>query len=171
MTFMEHVYPVVLRRARLVFRERGPEEREELTAEAVCVALDGFRSIQRRRKKGVTAKSIAFYSVRRAGSGRKIASSDSKNDAMHHVTHDVDDLPEDLIHNLTREDDNPSDLAALRIDFPAYLRTVNTQKRRACRLFLDGHGNREVSRRLHVTQGRVSQLRRELFEGYYAFTL
>jgi hypothetical protein len=79
MTFLD-VYPVVLLRCRLI--HGTPEEKEELTAEAVCVALDDFRSLERRGKTA-SPKSIAYYAVMRACSGRKIATSDHKRDAMH----------------------------------------------------------------------------------------
>ena len=166
MTFLD-VYPVVLRRCRLI--RATPEEKEELTAEAVCVALAGFRSLERRGKT-VSPKSIAYYAIRRACSGRKVATSDSKRDAMRKVTHDVENLPENLIHCLA-SGESPADEAIVRIDFPAFLKTVGSKKRRACGMFLSGQTTPEVSRRIRISPGRVSQIRRELVEGYHAFTV
>ena len=156
------VYPVILGYCRKAFR--GHHDGEELTAEAVAVAFLGWRSLQRRGKT-VSPLSVAFYAVRRARSGRKVCTSDCKRDAFN--------LPRctepDVVDHLAGDDD-PAEEAALRIDFPAYIAIQPKMKRQACRMFLRGEPTKVVARRLRVSRGRVSQVRRELVEGWASYT-
>jgi len=156
------IYPVILGYCRKAFR--GHHDEEELTAEAVTVAFLGWESLQRRAKTA-SPLSVAFYAVRRARSGRKVCTSDRKRDAFN--------LPRcvepDIIARLAGDDD-PAEEAALRIDFPAYMATQPDMKRQACRMFLRGESTKDVARRLRVSCGRVSQVRRELVDGWASYT-
>ena len=76
----------------------------------------------------------------------------------------------DVFLNLAGDSD-PVEEAMLRVDFPACLDTLPRVKRRACVLFLDGERTKKVARRRHVSPSRVSQMRRELVEGWDLFTL
>jgi len=158
------VYPVILGYCRKAFR--GCSDREELTAEAIAVAYVGWLSLQKRGKT-VSPLSIAFYAVRRAKSKRRTFSRDCKRDAMRLRRRSVH---ADFFLDLAGDSD-PVEEAVLRVDFPVYLDTLPRMKRRACRMFLDGERTANVAETLHVTRGRVSQMRRELVEGWNLFTL
>jgi hypothetical protein len=156
------IYPVILGYCRKAFRNHSDEE--ELTAEAVAVAFLGWESLQRRGRT-VSPLSIAFYAVRRARSGRKVGERNRKREAFK--------LPRctepDVIAHLAGDDD-PAEEAALRIDFPAFIASQPVIKRQACRLFLRGESTNAVARKLRVTSGRASQMRRELVEGWASYT-
>jgi hypothetical protein len=158
------VYPIILGYCRKAFR--GCNDREELTAEAVAVAYIGWLAIQKKGKT-VSPLSIAYYAVRRARSKRRTFSPNCKRDATR-----LRRLPvhADFFLDLAGDSD-PVEEAVLRVDFRAYLDTLPRLKRRACRMFLDGERTAVVARRLRVTPGRVSQMRRELVEGWDLFTL
>ena len=158
------VYPVILGYCRKAFR--GCCDREELTAEAVAVAYLGWLSIKK-SGKAVSPLSIAYYAVRRARSKRRTFSRNCKRDATRLCRRSVH---EDFFLNLAGDSD-PVEEAMLRVDFPDYLDTLPRLKRRACSLFLDGERTKNVARRLRVSPARVSQIRRELAEGWDLFTL
>ena len=63
----------------------------------------------------------------------------------------------------------PADLAASRIDFPAWLATLSRRNRRIALRLADGDAAGSVARRFGISPGRISQLRRELAEAWQAF--
>ena len=56
----------------------------------------------------------------------------------------------------------PADLAASRIDFPAWLATLSRRDRRIALRLADGDAAGSVAQQFGISQGRISQLRREL---------
>ena len=61
------------------------------------------------------------------------------------------------------------DQVAFRIDFPAWLATLTERDREAALQLVDGERTRDVAREIGVSKGRVSQIRRELQEGWHRF--
>ena len=61
------------------------------------------------------------------------------------------------------------DQAAFRVDFPRFRGGLPDAKRAALDLLAAGWGTGAAAARLGVTPGRVSQLRRELADGWAAF--
>ena len=56
----------------------------------------------------------------------------------------------------------PAELAAFRIDFRAFLFSLSRRDRRVAIKLAKGHGTKWVAKKFHISQARVSQLRREL---------
>jgi len=56
----------------------------------------------------------------------------------------------------------PADIAAARIDFAAWLRLLPKRLRRIAETLAQGETTKKTAKRFHVSQGRISQLRREL---------
>ncbi len=54
------------------------------------------------------------------------------------------------------------DTVAFRLDFPAWLGTLNRRNRRIAEILAMGHSTSQVAKRFDVSAGRISQLRREL---------
>jgi hypothetical protein len=61
------------------------------------------------------------------------------------------------------------DQAAFRIDFPAWLKTLTGRERRLIRLMARNERTKDLSKRLGVTPGRVSQLRRAFRDGWLRY--
>jgi len=53
-------------------------------------------------------------------------------------------------------------LAASRIDFPAWLKTLKARDRKIARFFSLGNHTQDATRKFDVSQNRISQLRKEL---------
>ena len=64
----------------------------------------------------------------------------------------------------------PAELAASRIDFPAWLKTLKSRGRKVARFLSLSNGTAPAARKFDVSQGRVSQLRRELAQLWNKFT-
>ena len=61
------------------------------------------------------------------------------------------------------------DQVAFRIDFPAWLASLSRRDRRLAQELALGHSTRHVANRFHLSDGRVSQKRREFYEYWQAF--
>ena len=72
--------------------------------------------------------------------------------------------------DVARIDDNPADLAALRVDYPEFVATLTDRQQRLLAAFLAGHTTSQIARRLGVTGGYISQVRRRIVELWHAFT-
>ncbi len=63
----------------------------------------------------------------------------------------------------------PADLAAFRLDFRAWLKTLTRRNRRIALKLSKGESTRYVARLFHLSAGRISQVRRELCEAWREF--
>jgi hypothetical protein len=64
----------------------------------------------------------------------------------------------------------PAELAASRIDFPAWLKTLTPRDRKVTRFLCLGNRTSDAARKFDVSWGRISQLRKELAESWRQFT-
>ena len=63
----------------------------------------------------------------------------------------------------------PADLAAFRVDFRAWLKTLTRQKRRITLRLCRGESTQTVARLFRLSAGRISQIRSELCEAWHEF--
>jgi hypothetical protein len=63
----------------------------------------------------------------------------------------------------------PADLAALRIDFAQWLDGLTHRRRQIALCLAGGERTSAVAARYRVTPARISQIRRELADGWYRF--
>ena len=61
------------------------------------------------------------------------------------------------------------DQAAFRCDFPEWLKTLTRRQRRIAETLASGEGTTKTAKRFKVSLGRISQLRRELHDGWCQF--
>ena len=62
-----------------------------------------------------------------------------------------------------------SEIVAFRVDFAAWLKSLRRRDRRIAKFLALGNRTSDAARKFDVSQGRVSQLRRELAESWRAF--
>jgi hypothetical protein len=63
----------------------------------------------------------------------------------------------------------PAEIAALRIDFGDWLQSLSPRDRKLANELAQGESTSAVARMFRLTAGRVSQLRRELYESWRRF--
>ena len=61
------------------------------------------------------------------------------------------------------------DQVAFRIDFPAWLATLTARERRLIRAIARNERTKDLSRMFELSQGRISQLRREFRDDWRRF--
>jgi hypothetical protein len=177
------VLPAIQTHARMCFRSLKALDRAEAIQEAVASACVAYRSLAARGRLHVAHPgTLAKYAVKRVRGGRHVGSrQDAAGDVMspaagrrHSVKVVSFDSParddraaashgrEDWRH-VAVEDRRVSvpDLAAFRVDFEQWLRTLSSRDRRIIGALASGDGTSTVADRFGCSSGRISQLRRK----------
>jgi hypothetical protein len=189
------ILPRIQAHAEIHFRHlRCPGRREDAVAEVVALAWMWFLRLTRQRKDVAGfVSAVADFAVRHVRSGRKLCGQDRSKDAMSAVaqrlhgfrveplTHPIrqghDGLFSDPHGQDTRDAfeerlrDNTQtpvlDQVVFRLDFRDWLATLSGRNRQVVDDLMAGEGTGEVARKVGLSPGRVSQLRRQ-FEGGWA---
>ena len=134
--------PVIGRYARRAFRHLNPADREEAIAEAVAFAFREFVRLRARAKDPARFPTVlARYSTLAVHNGRRVGTSMASRDVMSVARRRAgtrvtsyeeeatteDRAVTDLLPSDTRG--RVSDVAAFRIDFPAWLRRLSPTPR------------------------------------------
>lgn len=169
--FLE-LLPQIERQARRAFRDHQPAEREELVQEVIADAYVAFARLVELGKTDLAyATPLAMYAVRHIRSGRRVGSSVNKRDVLSPANRRVTveslerfDHGDDRWQEVLVEDKHvgPAETAAARLDFAKWLRKLPTAKRRVARVLAGGETTQGTAKQFGLSNGRVSQLRREL---------
>jgi hypothetical protein len=166
--------PLIRRIARYAFRRLPREERDDAVQEVIANSYVAFTRLVRRGKEDVAyATPLALYAVAQYRSGRRVGSRLDIHDVMSpYCQQQKNVFLESLMQpaeggrweEIAVEDKHatPADVAATRLDFRAWLRRLDRTKRTAAKLLAGGATTTDAAKQLRVSQGRVSQLRREL---------
>jgi hypothetical protein len=172
--------PAIQRFARFAFRHLDPAGRDEAVAEATAIALVAYRRlVQRGRQSIAYATPLARYAVLHVRSGRRVGGPQDHTDVLSRVAqqrhgfqvvsfHRADHARAPWVEQLVVEDRRatPADVAATRIDFRAWLTKLPRRQREIARVLASGETTKTAARKFVVTEGRISQVRRELAESW-----
>lgn len=173
--------PLIRRIARYAFRGMSCDEREEAMQEVVANCFVMYARLFERGKEAVAyASPLARYGIAQYRAGRRVGSTLNRGDLTSAYCQRHNEV---VLESLFRQDEvghweelvvqdkrsTPADVAAIRLDFRAWLRRLGSRKRNAARLLASGAATGEAAKRLRITPARVSQLRRELSEDWAAF--
>ena len=174
--------PAIQRYARRRFRDRLCEERHDLIAEAVALSFEMFvRLVERGKTDRAYASTLANYSCRQVATGRRLGTPLNVNDitseycccrkgvrvqSLHRCDRKTGVWREILVedHRAT-----PADLAAARIDVPAFFDSLPQRDRNIAEQLAAGESTTCVARMFRLSLGRISQLRQELCEAWWRF--
>ena len=178
----EAMIPIIEKHARISFRHMTPDAREEAIQEVVCNACCAYAHLVEQGKTDVAHASVlASFGVSQTREGRKVGnslnicdvSSDYCQQKKNIVVERLDqyNLDEQSWGEVLVEDKHagPADTAAVRIDFAAWLKTLKPSIRKIATFLSRGETTTAASNRFHLSQGRVSQIRRQLFENWHHF--
>jgi len=178
------ILPRIARHARIYFRQVVcPGKRADLVAETQAIAWRWFIRLAERGKDATTFASVlATFAARAAKSGRRVCGQEKAKDIMSvvaqqrlgfvvgklpdHSTLSTNPLNEALIDN-TRS--TIPDQVQFRCDFPSWLGTQSRRHRRLIHEMALGERTKTLARRFKLSEGRISQLRRQFREGWDAF--
>lgn len=167
--------PTIRRHARVCFRHRDPEAREELVQEVVANALNAYVRLVELGKAGIAYPyPLARYGVAQVRDNRRVGCRLNIRDVMSpycqfnkNVTVerlDKYDALEEQWLEIVVEDRHagPADIARVRLDFAAFLRSLPTRLRRIAKFLSRGETTTAAAEKFGVSAGRISQLRKEL---------
>jgi len=181
--FFLAMLPRITAHAKYSFRHLKPEARAEAVQEVVCNALQAFvRLVQLNKIDLAYPTVLASYGVKQARDGRKVGGNLNVRDVMSkycqdrkNVTverldsfNDQDNCWEEAVVQDTRNSPVP-ETVAFRCDFSEWLKSLNNRDRRIARFLSLGNRTQDTAKRFKVSEGRVSQLRRELAESWQQF--
>jgi len=158
-------------------------EREEFVAETVAYSWLSFVRLIRRGKDPTQFPTIlAKYAVKSVKAGKLIGQRCNRRDlcsrfrkkpsgfrivSLH--AHDLatgEPWKEVLVESRRA---TPAATAACRLDFAAWLRSLSRRDRRVAEALAAGSRSLDVAREFELSEGRISQLRRELRQSWKAF--
>ena len=174
--------PVIEAHARCVFRRLDPEARQEAVQEVTCNALCAFARLAQLDKLDLAYPSVlAAYGIRQFYDGRRVGNRLNIRDVsseycQRHKGISVErldhyDREEGVWREILIEDHNvtSAELAATRIDFPAWLGTLKPRDRQVALKLATGEMPSRVARMFQVSAGRISQLRKEFKRAWESF--
>ena len=170
--------PAITKQARVAFRHLRAEAREEMIQEVICNACCAYsRLVELNRTDLAFASVLARFGIAQARGGRKVGGSLNKNDVSSGYCQcaqlilerlDNFDTEEQAWQEVLVEDQRtgPAEVAASRIDFSAWLCSLPRRLRRIATFLANGETTTAAAKRFRVSQGRISQIRRELFQAW-----
>jgi len=178
----EEMIPVIETHARVSFRHLNPDAREEAIQETICNACQAYARLAELGKTDLAYASVlASFGVAQVRDGRKVGntlnirdvSSDYCQQRKNLILERLDhyDSEEDAWNQILVEDKHagPAQIAATRIDFAAWLKTLKPRTRKIARFLSLGHRTKDTAKTFNTSTCRVSQLRRELYESWQSF--
>ena len=176
------LWPAIRRDVRIAFRHLPGEAREEAVQEAACNACLAYVRLARQgRPQAATASSLSRYAVAQYWAGRRVGACLNLRDVTSPYCQrqrgvqvrslSFQDQPRGEWRDVLVEDHRvtPADLAASRIDYPAFLASLGAFRRRIAETLATGETTQRVARMFGLSEGRISQLRREFKDGWEAF--
>ena len=174
--------PGIRRFARQRFVHLDPDAKQEAVAEVIAAALVMFVHLAHAGRESLAYPTVlARYGVRRYRSGRKVAGSQGSRDVMSRACRLANGVTVERLSRLgddgksweeiVVEDKNagPAEVAATRMDFAAWLKSLSHRDRRIAKTLATGESTGTTAKKFDVSAARVSQLRRELKHSWQAF--
>ena len=175
--------PRIRRQAAYRLRRLPTEERVEAIQEVVASTFVSYvRLIERGKAELAFAGPLARYAACQYLRGRRVGSrmnacdvtSDYCQRRKKIMVEQLDhfDDPTSEWEQLVVEDrhSTPAVIAATRVDFRAWLESLPERTRHVAETLATGEATSHVARMFGCSASRISQLRRELYRGWLAFT-
>lgn len=181
MTTIENLHETFLRQlpdleemALSRFRNLGPEARQEALQNTTALAWKRWLRLVERDQAvdDGLLKSIWWYSMRQTSLGRTITRGDGRRGDGRQDAYDRPSEPvQHIDFNFYIGDSTPvPDAVAFRLDFPAFLGTLNERQRAIAMDLASGITTAEVAKKYGVSASAVSQFRtrfKVLLERFY----
>ena len=179
---VKEILPILNRTVPRVVNPSDCEDSEELIADTLATAAEMLESLERTGRK-IPARSVAFYSIQRAKSGRRAYQSGASDplspvfrtrntsaivpiDAPISSAGEGSRTMQDFISSGMED---PSETALRRIDWESFLSTLASREKQILACIADGWRNMDIAKRFKVTPARITQLKREIADRIKAF--
>ncbi len=170
------VVPVIKNYAQFQFRTLANERRQDAIQEAITSACISYQSLAAKGKLQVaTAATLATFAVKQVRAGRRVGGvQDRAKDVLSSVArrkHGIRVLSyqgtpsgryaeDSLCAVIADRKASIPDVAAFRVDFSEWLKTLTHRDRRIIAALASRERTSRVAERFSLTAGRISQLRR-----------
>jgi hypothetical protein len=174
--------PTLERYARFAFRRLRREAREDAICETIANCLCVYRRLYKRNElHRAFASPLVRYAVAQYHVGRRVGTSWCARDVYStrarrdggieiHSLGTSSEQREEWLDCLTDNRRTPvPDQAHFRLEFPRWLGTQTNRNRQIAETLAFGYSTGEVARKFNISSGRVSQIRRELYESWNEF--
>ena len=176
--------PSIKRYARIAFRYLNPEAKQEAVQNVLANTWEALVGLARRGKLDQAFPSIlAKFACKQTRDHRITGGHLNIKDILSKYCQDrtgtvvqrldtfnkQDDCWEEAVVQDTRNLPVP-DIVAFRCDFADWLESLKRRDRRIAEFLSLGNRTSDTARKFRVSEGRVSQLRRELAESWKEFT-
>lgn len=174
--------PKIQGHAAFRFRHLPADHREENVQEVLANACVAFARLAARGMAGsATWSSLAKFAIRQVRAGRRVGGSLNKKDVSSWYSQNHSGVRMESLSRWDRaqeewreivvedQQSTPADVAAFRIDFGDFLRSLPRRNKRLALLLAKGHATSFVARRFGLSASRISQLRQELFDAWQEF--
>ena len=178
----EAMIPTIEAHAKVAFRHLGREAREEMVQEVLCNCCQAYARLVELGKTAVAyPTALARFGVRQAKEGRKVGGKLNVRD----ISSDYCQLKKNLLlERLDRYDSEeqawseilvedkhagPAETAIVRLDFSTWLNLLPRRLRKIAMFLGNGETTSAAAKRFRVSQGRISQIRRELLSAWRRF--
>ena len=174
--------PVIQDSASFAFRHLPPEARQEAMQDVTVGALVAFVRLVELGKRHLAYPTVlARYEIAQFRCGRRVGSRLNVCDisspyAQRKKKFVVERLDrfcakQDVWREVLVEDKRatPADIAAVRIDFADWLKSLSHRLRRIANMLATGESTDVAAKRFRVSPGRISQIRREMERSWRTF--
>ena len=174
--------PRIRTRASVAFRDRQTEAKEELIAEVVANCWCAFVRLASNGKiDRAFATPLANFAIRQVRDGRRVGMKLNVRDVSSSYCQRANNFRVEHLDRFERESETwrqvivedrrtgPAETATMRIDFADWLKTLSPKWRRIATTLASGETTGATARKFHLSDGRISQLRRQLRDVWLIF--
>ena len=175
--------PQIVTRARIAFRHLKPEARAEAVQEVVCNALQRFVRLVKLKKTSIAyAAPLATFGIKQARDGRRVGGHLNCLDVSSEYAQKIKGIVVARLDRRDKDDDRQwcevlvedkrADAAAIvqmKLDFSDWLASLKRRDRRVAEFLANGESTRSAAHKFKVSDGRISQIRKELAKSYRRF--
>ena len=175
--------PAIVTHAEITFRHLGPEAQEEAVQETVCNACRAVARLAELGKLDHAYPSVlAHFAVSQVKEGRKVGCPLNVNDVLSRHCQMKKHVKVERLDRFSDEENGwkqavvvdtrlspVPETVAFRLDFADWLGSLPRRDCRVAESLAIGNRTSEVAKQFDVTEGRISQLRKELKAAWEVF--
>jgi hypothetical protein len=174
--------PAIENCARVAFRHLRAEARDDAIQEVIDNALLAYVRLVEQGKTDVAYPTVlAKFGIAQYYDGRRVGGHLNVRDVLSQYAQRIKRFVVERLDRFNEEEgewkeavveDHQTpvpDQVAFRIDFPAWLAILPRRDHRIAQTLAMGHSTGTVAKRFHVSDGRISQKRRELHDSWREF--
>ncbi len=178
----QQILPTLYSQVRYAFRDLSLEARDESVQETLCFACLAYAQLFCRGRADVVKPcSLARFAILRCRGGREVGQRRNSQDALSTYARRRQSVHVESLHRSDSQNGgwsemlvedrsvSPADLAASRIDYPAFLATLNPRRREIAEVLATGESTQRTAERFGVSPTRICQFRQEFRTSWNQF--